>query len=594
MTVALNQSGSIERKESSGVWAAAGAVVILILVVGFFVVRHHQGEKRAMERLQFEKGQAIIRSIEAGTRAGMFRKRWGRVQLQVLLEEMARQPGVNAILLLAEDGKILGHSEREKVGDKLPFWELNTVSPGRLVGESRMQDGLSEYVVRGVFEPIFFREENRRHKHGMGHHKPGSFTGKDWYDRMFPGEPPKAMIMVVLSLEESEAALGKDLRKTIVISALLLALGCGGIASLYGAQSYRATRDTLKETRAMAREVIASLPVGLMVLGEKGEIRFINDAARKMAGLSEQTLEGGLAREVLGQVMEVVERSLEAGGGLHEKEIFLEMAEAKPLPVSLSASLITRDDGEVLGQVVIFRDLREVKSLEKELRHKETLAAIGDMAAGVAHEIRNPLSSIKGIATFFRVLMEEREEGRDAREAADVMIAEVDRLNRAVTELLTVAGPTRLALAPHDVGELVERALRLVEQEAESQGVSLHVERGQKPLWADLDGDRVTQSLLNLFLNGLQAMEHGGELRVRLDDLPDALQVSVQDTGCGMDEETLKSLFDPYFTTRADGTGLGLAIVHKIVKAHGGSLNVTSRPGEGSCFVMRFPKKIRS
>jgi two-component system sensor histidine kinase HydH len=173
-----------------------------------------------------------------------------------------------------------------------------------------------------------------------------------------------------------------------------------------------------------------------------------------------------------------------------------------------------------------------------------------------------------------------------------MMIDEVDRLNRAVTELLTIAGPTRLVTARHDVGELVARAVRLVEAEAESLGVALSVETPESPVVAELDADRFTQSLLNLFLNALQAMQkEGGHLAVSLRGGEGGIYLAVEDSGCGMDAETLKSLFDPYYTTKAEGTGLGLAIVHKIVEAHGGTIEVSSRLGEGARFDMFLPEK---
>jgi len=198
------------------------------------------------------------------------------------------------------------------------------------------------------------------------------------------------------------------------------------------------------------------------------------------------------------------------------------------------------------------------------------------------------LSSIKGIATYFRSLFDET---HDAQEAAGVMIDEVDRLNRAVTELLTIAAPTRLVTARQDVGELVERSVRLVEAEAEALGVTLSVNMPEGRIMADVDADRLTQSLLNLFLNALQAMqEGGGTLAVTLSAKDEMVHIAVSDSGCGMEAATLKSIFDPYYTTKAEGTGLGLAIVHKIVEAHGGTIEVASRPGEGARFDICLPE----
>ena len=422
--------------------------------------------------------------------------------------------------------------------------------------------------------------------HGGDHMGGRKDRGED--HRLFPEEMQQPMIVLALDRSSYDMVRNRDLRSTFVISGLLLLLGVGGIVSLFWFQNYRMARENLKDTSAMAQEVVTSLPVGLMVVDRFGAVAFMNAAAEEISGLGASMVRGLPAADVLPDLMDTVSTSLDAGETLQEEERLCRFQGDRKVPLSISASSIVHEDGSTVGRVVILRDLREVKRLEKELRQKEKLAAIGDMAAGVAHEIRNPLSSIKGIATYFRSLFDET---HDAQEAAGVMIDEVDRLNRAVTELLTIAAPTRLVTARQDVGELVERSVRLVEAEAEALGVTLSVNMPEERIMADVDADRLTQSLLNLFLNALQAMqEGGGTLAVTLSAKDEMVHIAVSDSGCGMEAATMKSIFDPYYTTKAEGTGLGLAIVHKIVEAHGGTIDVASRPGEGARFDICLPE----
>jgi two-component system sensor histidine kinase HydH len=240
-----------------------------------------------------------------------------------------------------------------------------------------------------------------------------------------------------------------------------------------------------------------------------------------------------------------------------------------------------------VGQVLILRDLGEVRRLQDEIHRKEKLAAIGGLAAGVAHEIRNPLSSIKGIASYYK---DKFADGSEDYEMAGVMIEEVDRLSRVISELLEFARPTKLNRRPANINDLLEHSTRLVQQEATAQDVRIALQPVPEALEAEVDPDRLTQCLLNLYLNALQAMEDGGQLtiagyRVGSDDVA----IDIKDSGSGIATEDLTAIFDPYFTTKPKGTGLGLAIVHNVIEAHQGQIKVRSVPGEGTTFTIILP-----
>jgi two-component system sensor histidine kinase HydH len=238
--------------------------------------------------------------------------------------------------------------------------------------------------------------------------------------------------------------------------------------------------------------------------------------------------------------------------------------------------------------VLILRDLGEVRRLKDEVRRQEKLAALGGLAAGVAHEIRNPLSSIKGLATFFQ---EQFADGSEAREAAGVMIREVDRLNRVISELLDFARPTDLNRRLSDLPPLINRSIQLIQQDAASQNITIEVHIPDDIRPVSIDPDRLTQCLLNLYLNALQAMPQGGTLTVGChhEDGGRKVRITVGDTGEGIAAEHLDSIFNPYFTTKNKGTGLGLAIVHKIIEAHQAHLNVESTPGKGTRIMIEIP-----
>ena len=208
-----------------------------------------------------------------------------------------------------------------------------------------------------------------------------------------------------------------------------------------------------------------------------------------------------------------------------------EFTENKIVPVSISASKIINEEDQFVGQVLIIRDLGEVRRLQDEIRRTEKLAAIGGLAAGVAHEIRNPLSSIKGIASYYK---DKFEDGSEDKEMAGVMIEEVDRLSRVISELLEFARPTKLNLKPSNLNELLKHSARLIEQEATAKNVQVQMDLNPDSVRADVDPDRLTQCFLNLYLNALQVMENGGQLTIRSSTRgDDSVVIDYQGQRCG-------------------------------------------------------------
>jgi len=267
------------------------------------------------------------------------------------------------------------------------------------------------------------------------------------------------------------------------------------------------------------------------------------------------------------------------------------VAEGRTIPLEVIATTLREENSDFAGHVILFRDMTEVRRLKEEIARSRRLASLGNLAAGVAHEIRNPLSSIKGFATWFR---ERYRDNPEDRETADVMIREVDRMNRVITQLLEFAQPLAMNRVPTLLPAVIRHALKMVEGEARNKGIALETdlpaEIGENPI--PLDADRMTQVFLNLYLNALAAMEAGGILRVSLTRRDEqTVQIIIADTGSGIPKEDLPRVFDPYFTTRSSGTGLGLAIVHKIVEAHGGEVRLESEPGQGTTVTILLLKK---
>jgi two-component system, NtrC family, sensor histidine kinase HydH len=251
---------------------------------------------------------------------------------------------------------------------------------------------------------------------------------------------------------------------------------------------------------------------------------------------------------------------------------------------------LTRQYRETAGQLELSYDhlksqADQILTIEEQLRRADRLSALGELAAGMAHEIRNPLASIRGTA---EILQDGVAADDPRREFGRILIRETDRLNRVVQDFLDFARPAPADHARLDLNQLVQEILNLVTFQAEKSGVRVEFLPGSVPVIAG-DGEKLKQAFLNLALNAVQAMPQGGRLGVVTEATTGRVVLSFQDTGAGIPAAELDRIFDPFFTTRRNGTGLGLAITCRIVRSHGGTIEVDSQIGRGSAFRVYLP-----
>jgi two-component system, NtrC family, sensor histidine kinase HydH len=572
-------------------WIIIGSVGILLIVVVVLAYQNYSREKRYMSRILSEKGAAVIKAVEAGARTGMMGMMWGGRQVQTLIEETAQLPDVLHITVVDNEGLVLASSNRGLIGTR-----MDPDSPGEELDPSEtvnwriknIDHRQQTFEVYRYFRPISDRDAWKRHRMGRMAHERGMMTEShdDWY--FSPSSGDKEQIMLVgLDPQPFEQGRREDIRNTVVISGVLILLGLAGFISMFWMYGYRSAKQSLQDASAIKDQVVTSLPAGLIATDKTGKIAFYNSAAENITGFDLSQARGKDPDTVLPDHLYGVMKSLDRDELVSEKEMECEFAGGRLVPVSVSASKIINEEGQFVGKVMILRDLGEIRRLQDEIRRTEKLAAIGDLAAGVAHEIRNPLSSIKGIASYYKSKFEN---GSKDNEMAGVMIEEVDRLNRVISELIEFARPTRLDLKPADLNELLKHSARLVEQEAASKKVEIQLHLTTDSVTAEVDPDRLTQCFLNIFLNALHAMENGGRVTVSCSTKDnDRVRIDIKDNGSGISPDDLGKIFDPYFTTKPKGTGLGLAIVHKIIEAHQGQVSVRSAIGQGTTFSITLP-----
>jgi two-component system sensor histidine kinase HydH len=558
-------------------WIIIGAVVVLLPMVALMTMENINRQKQQSIRLMMEKGAALIRSFEAGTRMGMRGDEGRDFHLQRLLVETAAQPDIAHLLVVRLDGTIIADNRDEQVGRRYGSdLNLKAVYDAGTLAWRRTQssDGRAVFEVFGKFAPLAGRRHRFLHRFMPDRIKPWPLP---------PAKPPM-VIFVGFRTDAIDAAHAADTRHTVVIALVLLVVGCAGVSLLFLAQNFRTTRLSLARAKAFSDNLVSRIPIGLVAVDRNDRVSALNSVAEATLGIQAVKVIGRSAAEVIPPILADI---LAAAADLVEKEVSCPLADGRRIPMDVSAANLTDENGESFGKVILFKDLTEIRALHLELEKNRRLASVGRLAAGVAHEIRNPLSSIKGFATYFK---EKYRHSDKDQEIAAIMIQEVDRLDRVVGQLLEFARPLRLHCRDVVLKPFFQDAFRLVQNQSRAAGVDTALEVTDERLTARMDGDKMSQVMLNLFLNALDAMPDGGLLTVRVrGDGNGRVHIRVSDTGTGIDAKDQPHIFEPYFSTKKTGTGLGLAIVYNIVIAHRGEIRVDSRTGGGTTVHIALP-----
>ena len=566
-------------------WIFIGAVVVLFPIFAFMIAENLNRQKENSVRLLLEKGTALIRSFEAGTRTGMMGRMRSGFKLQRLLTETAQLPDIVYLLVVDTNGAILAHSDLSQIGKKYG----NDLDLEEIFGASSEQWRFKSYPDgKNIFE-VFSRFSPTGRPMGKQH-------GRMMFDPNFKHNMhmqqdvifDPQIIFVGLDMETIEAAQMADARHTVVMGSILLLIGFAGIIFLFLTHSYRTTKASLSRVKALSDNLVENVPIGLIAIDDHQKIVSFNNVAETVLGISIEKALQKKAKEILPiELLNQIDNP-DIKKGIVEEEIDCLVQDGRSIPLQVSATLLHDEDQTFLGHVLLFKDLSEVQALRREIARNQRLASIGRLAAGVAHEIRNPLSSIKGFATYFK---ERYRENKEDQQTADIMIQEVERLNRVVGQLLEFARPINISRKPTSIAAIIEDSLRLVEREAFRKNIKIETRFSSPVNEVFIDPDRINQVLLNLYLNAIEAMENGGRLSVvlLLDEDKKWIKISVKDTGAGIKKEELAHIFDPYFTTKPSGTGLGLAIVHNIINAHDGKMKVECSPKMGTTVPLFLP-----
>jgi two-component system, NtrC family, nitrogen regulation sensor histidine kinase GlnL len=357
-------------------------------------------------------------------------------------------------------------------------------------------------------------------------------------------------------------------------------------------------RPQLKDLTA---DILSGIADGVMVADEAGKVLIWNRAIEEMTGIAAADAVGRSSRAVFAEnpaIVSQIEKTFSTGRSYSDYEAELAARHRQPLPVGLVSSVLPDAEGRPQGVILTVRDQRGVRDLKERMRRADRLAAIGQIAAGIAHEIKNPLVGIRGAAQLLKSeLRGASDAGKDSFvEYLDVILKEADRLNGVLEGILDFTRVSPRERGAFNIHSIIDRALLLNEETARQNNVLLA--REYDPSLPEVIGnqDQLMQVFLNIVKNAMEAMPSGGKLTVvtRMSDLFTSVQadgrkhrlmvVKISDTGPGIRQEHLQDIFAPFFTTKDKGVGLGLALSYQIVQEHLGTIRVESREGEGTTF----------
>lgn len=475
----------------------------------------------------------------------------------------------------------------------------DTFNTAASVGQLPDKSAVPESVLRQVFEsgePVWVEAD------GCLHTDPAEIRCAVALSRPLL---MKDQVVGVLNAEKS-----RELPPFSQISLELISLISGQLAITIENVELHQQQQTL---RTFNEDIIQNMTNGLIVVSETARVTVFNKAAATLLGYSASEVLGkplGDAIPGAAELADVIQTMLHQpdqtarrqargeadaaseGSALDyyarqpQNEINARHRDGTVLPLAVNASLLHDSSARVTGVVCLFEDLSETKAIEAERRRLDRLAALGEMSAVVAHEIRNPIA---GIAAGVEYLSKNTPEGSHQKQDVAMILGEIDRINRILEDILSIARPFQLKLSVQAMPDIMEHVLHRYQTSIEKKGIHVSRRYATSLPEAVVDRERTEQALTNLVLNAVQAMPTGGRLGIGLDANGCWLIITISDTGPGISSDVQRRIFEPFFTTKARGTGLGLAVARRVIEEHGGTIEVSSQIGQGTTFTIQLP-----
>lgn len=546
--------------------------------------------------LMKEKGRSVLQTFESNIIAS---KIDSKEKFDELLLSYAQQENIEFIALTNVSGRILTANISSLVGETLPintpfvnkFSEHTYINPDFPFTPAQLHQAKYFIVQMRLFRPRMQEDmphESVRHgnMHGMGGGR--RMMLRNNLEQLgivqnFCNVTEPLFLVVGFNIKEILQAQLLDDKKSVInfigFSFLILL----SILSFVLLKKYQKSYQLIEESKVYFDGLMRTIPLGILTIDKNNVIVTCNPIGESML-FPESQERSENSKKIIGQNICDYIPSI-AFMDFNKPIVNTTVKTVNDMENSLelnSFSIIIDNDRKGIG--IILRDLREIQKLQEELNRKDRLASLGQLAAGIAHEIRNPLSSIKG---FARIFEENAQEGSEEKMLAQIMNQEISRVDKVIADLLEISKPNSLSVNTVSLKKLVEQAQNALILYTKEQNIQFVNDIQIDEL--TLDYDRFLQILHNIFLNAIEAMKNGGTITVTAKQENNNAVIAIKDTGHGIPQNKLSQLFTPYYTTKAKGTGLGLVIVQKIIEAHKGTITVESGENTGTTFCIILP-----
>jgi two-component system sensor histidine kinase HydH len=552
---------------------ALGLILATLFLAVMLTVSTLQNINRSqsnMERFLLQNGETIIGAIEASMRTSLRHHMGEGDALHTLLVESSRANDIVFIIVMDAKGRVLSQTDNAPDIRRIEIERIQPLDPDTSV--------TSVDEETGIFT-ITKRLNLQTHLNGM--------LMMD--NQLHPVSGNKqnlsgATISIGLFTEDFDNARRQDVQHAVFMGAILFLVGSAGLYVLFLYQGIRVAKSTLANMKIYTENVIESIPVGLVTLDREDKIASCNRKMEDIFGRSLESIQGRTLNEAFPDCQV---NPAEICASILDYSADCETVEGRNIPVKIGGSSLVNNEGETIGTVLVVRDMSMIREMEQQLERSRRMAALGKMAAGIAHEIRNPLGTLRGFAHYFG---NQPGVGDEGKKYAKLMESEVDRLNRNISGLLQFARPREPNIVGVNLDDLISKTVALMEGDFTEKTLNFHYQCNTD-ITLDSDPDMLLQVLMNLLKNSIFALSAGGEVSLKTTEEQHQVRIAVSDNGIGMTEQEREKMFDPFFTTRNTGTGLGLAVSHQIIEQLNGSFDVQTAQGKGTSVTIILPKK---
>lgn len=567
---AIPQSSQAVRV-SRGAVGLLCATVILAVILTFSTLKNMDRAQLLMEKFLQDKGETIVRAIEAGSRASMVMMHHvnGINPMHTLLVENSKEEDILFIAIYDEDGSVI---------DEVGYPESEIFSPVQLesmFNSNQVVTRLNPQTSVFTYSKAFSISDQMRRMHMPPEDR------EQWLKQLAES---RKIISIGLLTEEFDFARKQDTRHALFMGAILFLVCSAGLYVLYLYQKMRVTSATLADMKLYTDSVLESIPISLITLDAGDRVVSCNRNTEDLFGHPQEDLLTININDVYPTCSDAIVESCRTG---LEHSASGKGDDGREIPLRISCSPLVNHEDEKIGKVLVIRDMSSIRNMEIQLERSRRMAALGKMAAGIAHEIRNPLGTLRGFAQFFG---NQPEVGDDGKTYSELMISEIDRLNQTVSGLLQFSRSREPEFKPVLLDALFRKTATLMEADIRNHNVRFHWQSNTN-IMLSIDPDLILQVLLNLLKNSINATEEGATISLYCREHEHEVGIIVEDSGCGMSEIEREKMFDPFFTTTKTGIGLGLAVSHQIVEQHHGRFEVVTEKGCGTTITMLLPKK---